>query len=368
MGEPHATKQGTEAYREKFAGSLPKEHYASLDALAVSSIGLGTYLGDSTDAADRAYEEAVGEALLKGCNVVDCAVNYRCQRSERSVGRALREAISRGEVERQEVMVATKGGFVPFDGSVPEDPGAYFYETYVATGVIAPEELVAGCHAMSPRYLADQVARSLENLGLESIDLYYVHNPETQLTQVDRSTFASRLRSAFEALEEAVGAGKIGRYGAATWNGFRLKPDQSEHLSLEAMVSIAREVGGEGHHFRAVQLPYNLAMPEAFFEPTQQLAGEPATLVEAAQALGVSVFASASLLQARLASGLPPALGEVFSGLSTDAQRAIQFVRSTPGVDVALVGMGSTRHVEENMAVAAFPPMEPELFRQTFQH
>lgn len=368
MAIPCATPEATAAYGERFSDGIPAGHFKTLQGLAVSSIGLGTYLGESTEGADAAYGEAIRKALSVGCNHMDTAINYRCQRSERTIGRTLKDAFEAGEVSRQEVVVATKGGFVPFDGSVPEDPGSYFFETYVSPGIVEPSDLVAGCHVMTPGYIADQIERSRQNLGLECIDLYYLHNPETQLSVVDRATFEDRLREAFSALEEAVGQGKIRLYGAATWNGFRLEPEQSEHLSLEAMVSIARQVGGEGHHFRAVQLPYNLAMPEAFFHTTQRIEGRSASLVEAAESLGVSVVASASLLQAKLSSGLPPSFREALGGLETDAQRAIQFVRSTPGVSVALVGMGSVSHVEENLAAAAVEPLGRERFVETFRH
>jgi aryl-alcohol dehydrogenase-like predicted oxidoreductase len=71
---------------------------------------------------------------------------------------------------------------------------------------------------------------------------------------------------------------------------------------------------------------------------------------------------SASMFQAKLAQNLPPFVGEALKGLSTDAQRAIQFVRSTPGVTTALVGMSQRTHVDENMAVAAVPPASVEEF------
>lgn len=275
MVKPYATVEGTAAYLDRFVDRLDAEHFGSLDGLTVSSIGLGTYLGDSNDEADEAYLQAIREALRLGCNAFDAAINYRCQRSERVIGRALKEAIAAGEVSRQEVVVATKGGFVPFDGSPPSDPGAYFFETFVETGLCEQSDLVAGCHVMTPGYLADQIERSLENMELECIDLYYIHNPETQLSVVDRETYEERLRGAFTALEEAVAAGKIRRYGAATWAGFRLEPGTSEHLSLEDMVAAAQDVGGEDHHFRAIQLPYNLAMPEAFFKKNSGGRGQP---------------------------------------------------------------------------------------------
>jgi len=63
------------------------------------------------------------------------------------------------------------------------------------------------------------------------------------------------------------------------------------------------------------------------------------------------VVASATLLQATLASGLPPEIEEHYPGAS-DAQRAIRFVRSIPGVTTALIGMRRAAHIDENLAAA----------------
>src|SRR5258708_31310385 len=84
--------------------------------------------------------------------------------------------------------------------------------------------MVAGCHARSPRFLDDQIERSRRNLGVDCIDVYYIHNPETQLGEVPRAEFLRRLRAAFEALENACDEGRIACYGTATWNGYRLPP------------------------------------------------------------------------------------------------------------------------------------------------
>jgi predicted aldo/keto reductase-like oxidoreductase len=100
-----------------------------------------------------------------------------------------------------------------------------------------------------------------------------------------------------------------------------------------------------------VQLPVNLAMTEAIRLPTQPLPGG-GTLVpplEAARELGLTVVASATLMQAQLAANLPPAVRELFPALQTDAQRAVAFVRSLPGVTTALVGMKQHAHVDENL-------------------
>ena len=360
-----ATASATAAY-PTVAGPLPPEHFRNFDGLTVSSIGLGTYLGDETDEQDRAYGAAVVDAVNLGCNLVDTAINYRAQRSERVVGQALAALGREGGLARDQFVVCTKGGYIAFDGHVPPDPAAYVRDTYVRTGILQPEEIVGGAHAMAPRFLADQIGRSLRNLGVACIDVYYVHNPETQLGALPRAEFRTRIRAAFELLEQQVAAGRIGRYGVATWNGFRRPPDARDHLSLAELVNDAEAVGGSAHHFKVIQLPYNLAMPEAFAAATQLVGGERLTSLEAAARLGVAVVASASILQGQLARKLPQAIVDALPGLTTHAQRALQFVRSTPGVTTALAGMSRREHVEENLGVARIPPA-PDTVRGLFR-
>ena len=108
--------------------------------------------------------------------------------------------------------------------------------------------------------------------------------------------------------------------------------------------------------FRFLQMPHNLAMTEALTVGNQPHAGErKLSALLAARDAGMAVMASASLLQGRLSSGLPPELGEALGDLESDAQRALQFVRSTPGVTVALVGMSQKDHVQENLTLAKIP-------------
>jgi aryl-alcohol dehydrogenase-like predicted oxidoreductase len=353
-----ATGTGTRRYRDRFAPRFAGDFYRPLpEPLCASSLGLGTYLGDCGDADDARYEEALRAALEGGCNLVDTAINYRCQRSERAVGRALAAAIADEVVRRDEVIVATKGGFVPLDGTTPptrEAYDAYLAREFYDAGVMTPGDVVRGGHCLAPRFLAHQVARSRENLGVGTIDLYYLHNPEQQLDALDRPTFHATMRRAFVAMEECVARHEIGRYGVATWKGLRVPPGVRGHVDVAELVALAREVAGDRHHFSVVQAPINLAMTEAVRTPTQRLAGgRLVPLLQAAAELGVQVVASASLMQAQLAAGLPPQVREAFPDHATDAQRAIAFVRSLPGVGAALVGMRGRAHVEENLGVRA---------------
>lgn len=353
-----ATASGTARFAERHRAAFVPDFFRALDGkrLLVSSIGVGTYLGECDDADDERYVATMRSALDSGINLLDTAINYRCQRSERAVGRALSAAIDHGSVTRDEIVVCTKGGYVPLEGQPPATRAEYqdyLRKAYFDAGVVVPEELVAGGHCISPQFLAHEIATSCKNLGVETIDVYYLHNPEHQLDTLRPAEFRARMERAFSLLENQCRDGRIGCYGCATWNGFRVPPSSRGHLSLAELVDIARQVGGESHHFQVLQLPVNLALAEAVRAPTQRLAdGRMVSLIEAATTLGVSVVASAVLLQGKLSGGLPPELREALPGLATDSQRAIAFVRSVPGIASGLIGMKSQQHLVDNLGAA----------------
>jgi aryl-alcohol dehydrogenase-like predicted oxidoreductase len=299
-------------------------------------------------------------------NVIDTAANYRFQRSERSIGKSLEELTGDKGLAREEIIVCTKGGYLPFDGAPPRDVRSYVEETFVKPGIAGFEDFVGGSHCMTPAYLEHQLQQSLQNMNLECVDVYYVHNPESQLDHVSETEFYRRLKLAFESLEKSRRAGKLKFYGVATWNGFRVAAGARGYHSLSRMEAIAREAGGESHGFRFIQMPLNLAMPEAFTLRNQEVNGEAFSTLEAAAELSVTVMASASILQGRVAQGLPPGLRAPLGSLATDAQMAIQFVRSTPGITTALIGMSSPEHVAENLELVRVEPLEPEQFMKLF--
>jgi aryl-alcohol dehydrogenase-like predicted oxidoreductase len=361
MNRAGATTEGTSRYAERLVagGNATPGHFHRARELTLSSIGLGTYLGEPDDSTDLLYVEAITEAIALGCNVVDTASNYRFQRSERSIGIALARSFAAGTSQRDEIVVTTKGGYVPFDGERPQSASeaqAYLNATFFAPGIISPSDMASrGQHCMAPRYLEHQLDQSLANLGLESVDVYYIHNPEGQIPEVGREEFDRRMRAAFDALEAKASDGTLGCYGTATWSGYRVQPKSPDYLSLVRLEALAREVAGPDHKFRAVQLPYSLAMPEAFAFSNQAHGGEFATLSSVASDLGISVFGSATLMQSRLA-GTAPAEVATALGFSDGASCAIQFARSTPGIASALVGMKRVAHVRENLALAKVEP------------
>jgi aryl-alcohol dehydrogenase-like predicted oxidoreductase len=360
-----ATLEGTARYRERFRELVAAGHFRKSQNLWFSSIGIGTYLGDADDETDARYAESVVRTVELGANVIDTAANYRFQRSERAIGVALRELTGRG-FTRDEVVICSKGGYLPFDGGPPSDVRQYVEDTFVKPGIASFADIAGGSHCMTPRYLESQLSQSLANMGLDCVDVYYVHNPESQLSEVSAAEFSKRLRAAFEFLEQCVANGKLRNYGVATWNGFRTEPDAGGYHSLEQMVEIAKEVGGADHHFRFIQLPVSLAMPEAVFYQNQKLGDAYVSTLQAAEVLGMTAIASGSLLQGQITRGLPEAIRDPLGSLATDAQTGIQFVRSAPGITTALVGMSRVAHVEENLQVAKVAPATPDELLSVF--
>ncbi len=357
-----ATTTGTERFRARAVERrhLPESHFrAAPGGLAVSSLGLGTYIGPPDAPTDLAVEHSVAVCVTSGrVNVVDTAINYRHQRAERSVGRALARLFEKGEVGREEVFVATKSGYLAPDAESKLGPDEWVRQELVRPGVLRPSEVVDDCHAMTPRYLADQFDRSRRNLGLEAVDLLYLHNgPDAQLPVVGREEFERRLESAFGFYEEMRRKGVLGAYGIATWDCLRIPRAEAGYFSLASAVRIAEKVGGPSHGFRFIQFPFNLAMPEAAAVHNQFVAEERLTLFEAAQRLGVACFTSVPLLQGQLARAGPKRHG------LTAAQTALQFARSAPGTLGPLIGQKSSEHLAENLEVAALPPWDPAGFR-----
>lgn len=362
------TKGATPTGTARFAAAqaAAEGFYRQAGGLHVSAVGLGTYLGEPSPHDDELYAEAISEAFSLGCNFVDTAVNYRYQRSERVIGKSLQRAIEERRVTREEVVICTKGGYLPFDADLRLSPKAWVEETLLKPGVVRPDEIIAGCHCLAPSYLEHQIGQSLSNLEVETLDVYYLHNPEQQLDEKSPEDFYQTLEQAFELLEREAANGRLQTYGLATWSGFRVPPDSPGYLSLERAIAAAEAAGGKDHHFRWIQLPLNMFMLEALTLRSQSFGGEHLTLLEAARAAGLNVVASASLCQARLAHGLPAHVRKRIPDLETDAQRAVQFVRSTPGITVALVGMKQRGHVEENLALRNTPPLSKEAYDALF--
>jgi aryl-alcohol dehydrogenase-like predicted oxidoreductase len=316
------------------------------DSLSVSALGSGTYLGPADDATDRLYEQSLLKAGLSGINFFDTAINYRCMRSEKILHKVIKELAHQG-VARDQIVIATKGGYLPCEGS-PDAFDDYTRIHYLDTGLISSSEIVGGCHCMSSAFLENQISTSLHNLGVESIDLYYLHNPETQLQEVEEDEFYRRLTDAFRLFEKKVKERKIQRYGIATWNGFRQKSLQNTTLQLSKIIDCAKEAGGEQHHFRAIQIPYNLVMLEAVKIKNQGQGEEKKTIAEALAEQKIALMVSSPLMQSH-AMHLSARVFERLPKEETAVLQSLQFLTSSSGVCTTFAGMKKLDHLQENL-------------------
>ena len=350
-----ATPAGTQKYRQRHQHDCAEGNFRQANDLVFSSLGIGTYLGQPDEHTDTLVTNAIIESVRRGINLIDTAINYRYMHAETSVKQALIYLLEREIVAREELIICTKGGFLPH----PERM-SWFRQEYVHNSNfnISEPDCVAQCHCLHPEYLQDQLNRSLENLGIDTIDIYYIHNPETQLAEVSAEVFSHRLSLAFAVMEKAVREGKIKAYGLATWSGFRVPPTASNHINLSSVKALAAQVALEGRdHFKFIQLPVNAAMREALVQPTQPIGEQLVSAIDAARHLGISVLASASLGQTQAFGQIPEALISTFNQIKlTPAQQALQFTRSCPGVLAALVGMKTPTHVAANLALNKIAP------------
>ena len=361
----HATPEGTKKYLQHAASlGRPAAHFKSFDGLYLSSIGMGTYLGQPTQEDDLAVEEAVYHSVESGAiNVIDTAINYRAMKSEKSIGRALLRLVKDGAISRDQVFISTKNGYITNDGDYPNvDVMEYIHRMYVQTEVMTANDISSGYNVMNPAYLAKCIDKSLMNLHLSTIDLVYIHNAfESWNQDISRQQFMEMLAKAFEVYEQCRSQDKIRYYGMATWTCFRVLPEDREYLSLESAVKVAESVGGIEHGFRFIQLPYNLAYSEALMLGNQSVGSEKnLTILEAAAKLDIGVFTSIPLFQGRLLQSRLPDYG----GLSDPVAKLVQIVRSSPSVIAPLVGQKKPEHVRQNLQVANLPPLSSEEFKQ----
>ncbi|MEM2786049.1 MAG: aldo/keto reductase [Candidatus Nitrosotenuis sp.] len=353
----YATPQGTKNFAQKF-GSI-SDNYRTFQNLVLSNVGIGTYLGNPDEQTDLLVTEAVKKSVLAGINVIDTAINYRAQKAERSVGKAISKLVSEGKIERNQIFVSTKNGYLTNDADIKEEFWSYVQREYTKRGILGTGDISSGYHCMTVKYLEDQLERSIKNLGLGCIDLMYLHNAvEGQIQDVTKEQFIKNLKDVFEMYEQKRKQDKIKYYGMATWDCFRVSQENPQYLSLYDIIQLAKQVGGDSHGFRFIQLPYNLYYDQAFMLKNQTANGNITSILDAAQIYGIGVFTSVPLMQGRLlAPGVLPRFGNLKPSL-----QCLQFVRSTPGVLAPLVGQKSPNHVDENLEIMKIEPMRKDEF------
>ncbi|HHH18993.1 MAG TPA: aldo/keto reductase [Campylobacterales bacterium] len=350
-----ATPEATLAYAKQF--SHYKDFFVRHNGLIFSKLGVGTFNKEPYKEENYVFNYIAGikEAVQNGINVIDTASNYRYGESEREIGIALQELVDEGVATREQLILCSKGGFIPLAYPFPENPYTWIEEQIIDQGLAKAEDIELDQHCMTPDFLEWSCRESLKRVGVERFDIYYLHNPEMQYLRLGEKGFYKAIEKAFERFERLADEGVFQYYGVATWNGFINK--EMESLDLERLVKIAQKVGGEKHRFQYIQTPFNMAKTDIYTMPTQRVKGEACTLLQAAHRLGIGVLSSSSLLQMNLFhKSFSAETGAVLDStmtLQSDIQLALQFVRSTPGIVSSLFASKVPVHIRHNCEISA---------------
>jgi aryl-alcohol dehydrogenase-like predicted oxidoreductase len=272
----HATPGGTAAYAVRFVNSPTAPITAAYGFTSLGSTGLTTsrigFGGYRIDTEEPEHRDALIKALREGCNLIDTSTNYSDGDSERLVGTVLADLIRRGELKREEAIVVSKIGYV-------QGSNLKRAEAREKAGKPFPEMVKYGegiWHCLHPEFLADQLALSLDRLGLETLDVCLLHNPEYFLSDAThradlkldreglvraREEFYRRLQAAFSYFETQVAAGRLLYYGVSS-NTCTAEANDPEATSLSRMLAAARtaaqQAGARSYHFNVLQCPMNL--------------------------------------------------------------------------------------------------------------
>ncbi|BCB03670.1 aldo/keto reductase [Bacillus sp. KH172YL63] len=305
-------------------------------------IGIGTHLGEMNETDSGLYRQGMEYGLIHGLNFIDTAINYRGMRSERDVGYVLNSLIEeKGLLQRDEVIISTKGGLIPGDVLQNLVPAAYLQQVLLEGNILSESDLnVVGNvkHVMSPRYYQFAIEQSRQHLQLSTIDIYYIHNPEISKMMLPEEIFYGQLEELFAMLENQVKRGNIRHYGLATWRGLIAPPDDKGYISIQEAVKRAKSVAGEDHHFRFLQFPLNSIRNEAVTFNNQKMKNKWMTVVEAAKEAGLYSTTSA-----------PFELGKLTGEGSV--KHLLKKIISTEEVLSTMVGMKQVKHIKENLEV-----------------
>ncbi|MEG0308095.1 MAG: aldo/keto reductase [Clostridium sp.] len=318
--------------------------FKSCDFFSGSEIAIGTHLGNFSDEDSNMYINTLTFGLQNGINFIDTAVNYRGMRSEVDIGIVLKDLISTNKLlTRDEIIISTKGGQIFGDILKGIPPIKYIDDVLIKNGIIKYEDLNIIDNArftMHPDFYEFTIEQSRKNLGVETIDIHYIHDPETSRQVLGEEAFYHQLKELIKFYESKVDLGHIRFYGMATWDCFISDMDSPWYISMEKVINIVHSVAGDNHHFKFIQLPYNKINTKAKTFKNQHVSGELYSAIDAAKELGLTVTISSPLNQM-----------EDLDDLNLTPKDLIEYVTSTDGVFSTMIGMKNKDHLKYNMEI-----------------
>ncbi len=177
---------------QDFRLDRPMKYYSFQNKYKVPAIGLGTWKSEK----DKTYQ-AIREAINIGYRHFDCAFIYE---NEIEIGRAIQDAITAGEVKREELWITSK-----------------LWNTH---------------HRGEDVFIA--LKHTLQDFGLKYLDLYLMHWPVAQKKEVIIPTKAADmidlqqipLQETWQGMEECVMSGMVRNIGVSNFSIKNLKKIQ----------------------------------------------------------------------------------------------------------------------------------------------
>ena len=336
---------------KKFLEKKDVKEYSQSKFFTMSKIGCGTYLGLPNEMVDKMYIESIKKSVTLGVNFLDTAINYRGMRSEVLLGKVVEELIEDDLITREDIIIATKGGFLPADYRKTKGLDETFVENHknkirefflnkICNEANLEEEQISEALGAGNSAHRDFISwcfeESRKNLNLETIDIYYLHNPCNYLKYVGEEKFYDDLLETFKYFENQVEKGSLKSYGISTYSGFLVDEKHKEYLSLDKIVETAKLAGGENHNFKFIQLPFNKNKKDASIIKNQTIGKDILTILEAAEKLDISVITNISLDQSK----------------STDKytiNEMIEFLVDNKNISSSLLGMKTIKYVPMNI-------------------
>lgn len=302
--------------------------------VAMSRLALGTHLGDATDAVSEQYRDAIVYALQHGITTIDGAINYRGMLSEKDEGIAIRKLIESGAMCREDFCITSKAGLLFGDITERINPKMYLENILKPQGITEKDfyQYDGLYQTLNPAFFEIALDKSLQNLGLETIDIHYIHIPEISRSGMAEAEFYDKMEKLFCWYENKVKEGKIRSYGIAL-EFMGEEPEEAKwHFELEEIKRRA-DIAGKGNgSLKYVIFEYNIDCPYAQNTASQTVAGEKVTLAEACHKLGLETVAS-----------MPLAMGDALKNHSV--KELLEFALN--GTDHVIVGSKNVKHIEE---------------------
>ncbi len=300
----------------------------------ISKLALGTHLGDFSEEDSKKYIDAISYALTNGITAIDGAINYRGMCSEKDEGIAIRILMEKGMLKREDFCIASKAGLLFGDARAGMNPKRYLTEILEPKGISLNDfhEYHGLYQTLKPAFFEVALEKTLVNLGLETLDIHYIHIPEITRSALSEEEFYDRMEELLEWYESKVREGKIRYYGIALEFMVEEADEDKWHFEIEQIQIRANKAANGKSHFKYVLFTYNLLCPYAATVPNQEVKGRKLTIIDTCKELGLSTVGS-----------MPFAMGDGFQQYT--AKELLDFALS--GVDHVIVGSKNIAHIRE---------------------